>query len=140
MVFSSLTRLKWVLVLSAFSAIGACSNSDDGGTGEFIGVYMQGFEASSFHECGGTERWWADAPIALMNDLYRLDAPVAGSPEPPGRAIRVRLHGHVSSRGHYGHLGQYRRQLFIDAVVESAALDATVCTACQPAGWSCPKE
>jgi hypothetical protein len=72
-----------------------------------VGEIERGFEVSSFSpsvDYSG-ETWWFEIVPAAKIDL------LPGNLLPVGRQIRIK--GYVSSRGKYGHLSRYDRQLYI---------------------------
>ena len=69
-----------------------------------------GFETSEFRPCGSKERWWvvssADLQKKYARATKRMYEPVYGV-----------LRGIPSTRGTYGHLGSYARELRVRSVV-----------------------
>lgn len=77
---------------------------------EFRGYYTYGFEVEAFEPCGARERWW----VVRGEALYRWHREIADSYERVFAVIR----GHTGSRGQYGHLGMYQREIVVADVLE----------------------
>jgi protein-S-isoprenylcysteine O-methyltransferase Ste14 len=80
---------------------------DEGDSGMYGGVYLWGFETSSFRVCGSNEFWWASG------ELRRL---VEVTPAPGASGVFAVISGEVSPPGSYGHLGQYPREITVRKV------------------------
>lgn len=71
-------------------------------TDAFRGYYAYGFEESLFMQIGKQDRWWLSSlpPCA--------EPPTSGGSTP---ILYIELKGRLSSKGNYGHLGKYVREL-----------------------------
>lgn len=111
--------------------------TEPGDTAVFRGVYRFGFERSEFVECGAAERWWVrPATRDLSRDLvYRRLRPFDDAPDSVGLgrgAVMVSFRGRPSTRGEYGHMGEYEREFVLTDVV---SMQDTVNNGCpKPAG------
>ena len=76
----------------------------------FSGYYSKGFERSDFRPIGSKEVWWITQDPAMKG--LQLPLPVAG-------CVYLVVRGTLTSRGSYGHLGVYHRELAAQVVMEA---------------------
>lgn len=86
----------------------------------YRGHYSVGFEKREFVPCGSPERWWATGPLAASLAVQ------AGTDRGEG-TIFVEWRGKKSSRGHFGHLGVYDRELEVRKVIRTHAAGPNDC-------------
>lgn len=79
----------------------------------YRGLYSFGFEVSSFKPCGDEEKWWVVySSESVSNALFSV------KPDGGYRALYLEAKGTVTDEGQYGHLGEYKREFNITAVVK----------------------
>jgi len=77
----------------------------------YQGLYIQGFEKTSFRMCGSDESWWVIPDNELANAYQSLGVA-------PYTEVYVELKGERSNKGSYGHLGAYPYQLTVRELVK----------------------
>jgi uncharacterized protein YceK len=84
--------------------------------GTYAGLYRFGRERSDFKLLGSGEGWWLTGNIEEVTRRL-AGASVDERPELRNPVFLV-VEGDLSKRGHYGHLGAYRRELRVTKVLE----------------------
>ena len=79
-------------------------------TEEFRGTYFVGDESNGFAPCGKKESWWVSFSPAATQTLR--DNKISGWGHWP-----MRVRGTLSPQGHYGHMGGYPHQLYVEQVI-----------------------
>lgn len=108
-------------VLQATAAVLGAGCAAPAATEPFEGRYSWGFEESVFAPCGREERWW----VVDDSELVARHRELADGYEP----VFARVHGELSTRGSYGHGGQYPRELRVSRVLEVRSLEPNDCRA-----------
>lgn len=84
--------------------------------GTYEGVYVSGFETSSFTPCGETDvHWWVHPSDDLVARYNAIRGEQAG--RGLGPHVRLVLEGDLSPEGEYGHLGASPRALTVTRVM-----------------------
>jgi hypothetical protein len=79
-------------------------------SGVYLGYYTYGYEVSSFVPVGSRETWWLSGVTPCQEELLREQRQsAAGLHANP--TIYVEVRGALTSKGKYGHLGNYSREL-----------------------------
>ena len=73
-------------------------------TGRYTGHFEFDFEKQVFRPCGRREEWWAWGMPADLQKTW-------------GQRTFVTVEGELSGRGEFGHMGRYRRQIRVTAVL-----------------------
>jgi len=81
---------------------------------EYRGIYVTGFEASAFRQCGRRDYWW------LSGELAPIFAVMSPADPASSRAAYARVRGRRSAPGSYGHLGASRYELVVSEVLEAS--------------------
>jgi len=103
-------RMAQSLACGAALIFAGCTSSHEPASpssGVFRGRYKRDFEVSSFTPCDSSERWW------VSGEVLPLRAPLG---EKTG-TVYAEVRGDLSSKGSYGHLGAYSRELVVREVV-----------------------
>jgi hypothetical protein len=100
----------------------ATPEPDDGEILE--GVFETGFEHSGFYKnavCpeGSGAYWVSWTPDSMFAERLEDESGVHPFSEPGTLAFRVTMHGQVSPRGEYGHLGQYPREVTVFELIDA---------------------
>jgi hypothetical protein len=111
------TRTQKALMLVALAACFGCDLPTGPVTGNFRGIYIAGWEASSFRACSHSDYWWMSGEIGPIFDA------VPRNPETlqTATAAYVHVRGRRSKRGSYGHLGAFRYELVVSEVLDVSA-------------------
>lgn len=94
------TPMRPMIVAAVLAQSLLLSACEEGDTGMYGGVYLWGFETSSFRVCGSNELWWASGELQPLVDV---------TPSPGTSGVYAVISGEVSPPGSYGHLGEYPR-------------------------------
>ena len=105
--------LAFVVVSS--NSIGCYTRiTHDKNWGTYDGIFVSGFEISSFKPCGSKENWWVTGNDEVFNKLFKGLENLRGQGY---RQAYVRFRGNVSEKGMYGHLNGYDREFTLRDVV-----------------------
>jgi hypothetical protein len=116
--------LRRFFVGLAVLPLGACEWPTSPRTGEYRGIYVSAFEASSFRACPSRAGWWWLS--GELGPIFDALPPRAGPELSLAGYIRVR--GVRSKHGQYGHLGSYPYELVVREVLEVSADTAGKCS------------
>jgi hypothetical protein len=111
-----------LLALVAAIAVAACDRSTGPVEGDFRGIYVWGWESSSFRGCRAREYWWLTGELRPISEAL-----FPGGPRPVEGAAYVHVRGTRSPHGEYGHLGSYPYELVVDDVLDVSADTAGKC-------------
>jgi hypothetical protein len=114
----SMSRSQVAALITIAVVAGCSENGPRDGT--FSGVYVYGFETSSFTPCRSGDSWWLSDP----ENLIQLPAP-----DPPGfeSSAFLRVRGRRSAEGQHGHLGAYRYEIVVRELLVQDADTAGKC-------------
>ncbi len=91
------------------------------------GVYIRGFEVNVLIPDGGKEPWWvitdADEFYAKMAPLLPDKGDKMLSPHALAQRFRLVASGRLSGPGQYGHLDRYRREIYINRIIEISRIE-----------------
>jgi len=83
----------------------------------YRGLYVFGFETSTFVPDGADRGWWVEATPEARHALHAAALP---RPQPHDAIfVRAEVEGELSPPGQYGHLGAYERTLTITRVISA---------------------
>jgi hypothetical protein len=97
---------------------------------EVSGHYTYGWERSQFVACGSGERWWVRMePDSLANKLRQSTRRLRPQPDTAAweGTLFARFRGDLTSRGRYGHLDKYHRELRVYQILELRNPQAADC-------------
>lgn len=125
-------RLAAGLMLSC--SLAACAARDNrpepGVQKTYEGLYLSGFEVSSFLPEGVAEQWWLSGDMRRVSATDLQDVPGLGNAE----VMWISVEGTVTEKGPWGHghLGSGERELTVARVLESkpATLDEFQLASC----------
>lgn len=114
-----------ILVLS----LAACSytNEEEETRVLYSGHFSYGFETSSFVPCEGGEQWWVSGGAAYSQFISDYSNAVAKDYKYKYEPAYAEVIGTITSKGSYGHLGAYDRELQVNQVVTVRAPSADDC-------------
>ena len=126
---SRMLSLRVRLVALALLNLAACSDSDGlpepGKLKTYSGIYLHGFEASTFIPSSAAEYWWITTEDpSLLSGLREIPVTkTAGFSD--ARYMHLSIRGRVSELGVWGHLGAGQRELVVSDVldIKPATLD-----------------
>lgn len=108
------TRSGIALIAAALCGCAGADNEPEPGRSKtYTGIYLSGFEISSFVPDGVREQWWMTgdlAPVLALEPIYLSP----GVPE--ARVAKVSVVGVVTERGFWGHIGSGERELKVTRV------------------------
>lgn len=120
-----LSKLMLVSVLACWGCAGGTlppgGGANDAGGLEKIsvsGVYVAAFEVKWFSPDGIDERWWLSDPLGLIDPGLRMANGLFGG------VAELVVEGVLSTKGDFGHLGQYDRNFEVTAVKRFKRLPA----------------
>src|SRR3712207_2133540 len=102
------------LAAAAAPILGSCDLAT-GPRGEYRGIYVTGFEASAFRQCGRSDYWW------LSGEMGPIFAVMPPADPGSSRAAYARVRGRRSGPGRYAHLGAPRYEPGVSEVLEASA-------------------
>jgi hypothetical protein len=110
--------LALVIAILSLPVIGNCAAPDPeekpiawGPVRTYSGSYWAGWESSDFTPSGRTETWWLSGNLAAIDRRRQGHHPELRNP------LFITVEGQLSSPGHYGHLGQFPRELRVTRVI-----------------------
>lgn len=117
---SGITLRRFFLFgLFGSALVGACAawGPTQPSATRYRGLYVFGFETSSFVPDGAERGWWVEATPEARQALHAAAAPI----RQPNDAIFVHaeVEGELSPPGQYGHLGAFERRLMITRVISA---------------------
>jgi hypothetical protein len=96
-------------------ALSGCELTTGPRRGDFRGIYVHAFEASSFRACRRPDYWWLSGELG---PIFAVMPPIDPASAP---AAYVHVRGTRSRPGRYGHAAAYRYELVVDEVLEASA-------------------
>ena len=117
-----------LLTILSLPMLSGCSIATDilGGSDDtWEGRVAFGFEVSSFSPCSSDAQWWmtGGGSYTELNDKYRDLGQTDYMP------VYAKLKGTRSSKGRFGHLGEYEREFEVVEVVDVRELKKDECAA-----------
>jgi len=85
----------------------------------YEGTYSRGFEYSGFQVTDSDEVWWLSGKT---EELYKLIHHKHKTNKSPSRILgqaQVKLKGKLRTKGHYGHMGRYSKELIVTEVISA---------------------
>ena len=89
------------IIVVTLSVAGCNALIEQPGPRQFSGSYSYGFEVSKFVPKGSNDMWWLSGSVPCLAI---------------GQPMYLELQGALSSKGRYGHLGAYSRELQVNSV------------------------
>lgn len=106
---------RFILIAGFIVFTAACAGAPR--TQVFSGVYAEGAESMTFTpDAREGERWAATGESDALRTLQEAGGRDYSDPF-DSFAIRAEVEGRLSPRGSYGHLGMFRREVFITRVI-----------------------
>jgi len=110
------------LLLTLGLGLVGCATTTAAPVQRYAGIWMWGFESSSFAPEGAADGpWWLSAEGEAWEEL---SAPIRRSGRGAWGRAHLLIDGELTPLGAYGHLGAYRREVRVTNVIEARLIEA----------------
>ncbi len=96
-------------------------------TGTYVGHIVLGFEVRAFRPCGAEELWWVESDSATAKRIRALVGPGAFNVQAAPTSLFLKAKASLYGNGHFGHQGDYLRELHLTEIVEVRAAGSRDC-------------